>query len=589
MIDHATQYAKLVTSGKRIASEAERMCCQRHLDDLKKSKEKDYPYKYDAAEAEYHIKVANMLTVSEGETTHKLTTRGFQNFILGNIFGWVEKKDKNKRRFREAYVQMGRQNGKSFLAGVLANDFATFGGYREGRIFCTATKQDQANIVWDEVRKFIFADNELAELYNKPKTYKHEIASKVTGTVIKAIGRDTKTIDGFRSILAIIDEYHLHPTNQMYALMRDGQINVQSPLTIAITTAGFNLNAPCYEQYKLAKNVIKRVVEVPSLFVYIAESETHDERKEPELFKNDLQDKKNWAKANPLIAWKDDTHLDPDGLERIEKEAMTALLKGGQDLVNFETKRLNIWVTNAEETFVDINKWQDGGRDKTIADMKDKSCYVGLDLSEGGDLTSVSFVFPLENGETFVDSHSFIPKYAVVEKEQTDIAPYRQWINQNLLTVTNGPGTYGLKTDYKAIIKYLKDLREQYNITYLGIGYDNRNAAAFLTDLDRELGVDLTEIIQSAKNLNDATQDFRLSVKAGAVEHNSKNTLLTWSIANATMVTNVYNEVKIDKANRNGRIDPCDALIDAWMLHFRQKPAETVDNNEVLDDWLDMF
>ena len=590
MIDHTTAYAKLVVSGKRIASKAEIQCCQRHLDDLKKSKTALFKYKFDVKEAEFHIKVANQLTISEGEGLRKLNLRGFQQFIIGSIFGWVEKgrKTELKRRFTQAYVSMGRQNGKSFLCGVLANDFATFSGYHEGRIFCTATKQDQANIVWDEVRKFIQADSDLSELYTSPKTYKHEIYSKVTGTVIKAIGRDTKTADGFRSILAIVDEYHQHPTNQMYSLMLNGQITVRSPLTIAITTAGFDLNYPCYAHYKMCKSIIDGTYEMNQIFVYIAEAELPENKDNDTENKSALMNKENWAKANPLIAWENDTELSEEGLQKIENEAIPALTKGGADLVNFETKRLNIWVTNAENRFIDIKKWDETATNLTLADMKNKECYVGVDLSEGGDLTSISFVFPLEDGKTFVDSHSFMPVKSVQKHEQTDNAPYRRWINMGLLTPTNGADTYGLKTDYKAIIKYLQEIKEKYNFKFLECGYDNRNAAAFLVDLDGAIGCDLTEIIQSAKSLNDSTKDFQLSVEAGMVLHNKDNELLTWSMNNATIVTNYYNEIKIDKATKQGRIDPCDAIIDAWKCYFTKKADESkrVDVNDVIDNMI---
>ena len=582
MIDHVSAYARLVVSGRRIASEAERLCCQRHLDDLKKSRTRGYPYKFDIKESEFHLKIASRLTICEGESMKALKLRGFQQFIIGSIFGWVEKGRNGKRRFREAYVSMGRQNGKSFLSGVLANDFATFSGYREGRIFCTATKQDQANIVWDEVRKFIQADHDLSELYSKPKAYKHEIHSLVTGTTIKAIGRDTKTADGFRSILAIVDEYHQHPTNQMYSLMLNGQITVKSPLTIAITTAGFNLNYPCYGHYKMCKGIIAGTYDMPHIFVYIAEAEVEADDKDA------LKDPKNWAKANPLIAWKNDTELSDEGIQKIEGEAASALTKGGADLVNFETKRLNIWVTNAENKFVDIKKWDEAADDLTIADMQDRSCYLGIDLSEGGDLTSVAFVFPLDNGKVFVESHSFIPVRSIQKHEQTDNAPYRRWVNNGLLTITNGADTYGLKTDYKAIIAYIAEVRKKYNLKILECGYDNRNAAAFLVDLDAALGCDLTEIIQSAKSLNDTTKDFQLSVEAGIVIHNKDNELLTWSMNNAEIVTNYYNEIKIDKTTRSGRIDPCDAMIDAWKCYFTKKSSEenAVDINEVVDEMI---
>ena len=153
MLDRTTEYAKLVVSGGRLTGKAERQACERHLRDMA---DKTSPWIFDAREAERHISVANMLTIGEGQAK-PLTTRGFQNFIIGSLFGW-RKKRSTLRRFREAYIQMARQNGKSFVAGEMCNDFASFADYQRGKIYCTATKQDQANIVWGECANFIEAD-----------------------------------------------------------------------------------------------------------------------------------------------------------------------------------------------------------------------------------------------------------------------------------------------------------------------------------------------------------------------------------------------------------------------------------------------
>ena len=238
---------------------------------------------------------------------------------------------------------MGRQNGKSFIAGELCNDFATFSGYHNGNVFCTATKMDQAKIVWKEVKKFIYSDNDLKQLY-KVKDYVSSILSLVTGNEIKAIGRDTTSADGFRSILAVVDEYHAHASDQMYKLMLDGQIKVDSALTIAITTAGFNLNGPCYQQYQFCKKVLEGVIKKETLFIYIAEMDEDD----------DIWQPKNWAKANPLILWQDDTTLDKSMMARMAEKAIDAKEKGGADLVNFQTKSLNTWVTSVSYTHLTL-------------------------------------------------------------------------------------------------------------------------------------------------------------------------------------------------------------------------------------------
>lgn len=571
MRDRTTEYAKLVLSGQRICGRSEVLAAQRHINDMK---DKGTEWIFDVKEAERHIDIANTLTIGEGEA-HALHTRGFQNFIIGSLFGW-RKKRSDIRRYREAYVQVGRQNGKSFLAGTLANDFATFGGYQYGRIFCTATKQDQANIVWDEVAKFIQSDKDLAELY-KIKTYDRTITSKVTGTTIKAIGRDTKSADGFRTILAIVDEYHAHPTNQMYKLMMDGQDMVKNALTIAITTAGFNLKSPCYEQYQFCKKVLEGVVQKDNLFVYIAELDEED----------DIWKKENWAKANPLkLFLPDEVTLDDEKLAVVANKAIDAKEKQGEELVNFETKTLNQWVTYTGGALLDMAAWQAGGKPWTLADMKGREGYLGIDLSSGGDLTSISIVFPLGDDNVYIWSHSYMPELRLAEHIRSDDAPYGVWKNQGLITLTSG--MYGIKTDYKYIIADLKRMIDEYNIDIIGCGYDAHNAAAFLADLEDVLSCDLTEVKQSARSLNDTTKDFQLSVKAGQVSYDKQNALLSWSATNAIISEpNSFGEIKVDKMTQTDRIDPIDAIIDAWKMWFLSKEDNVPDGEEALQMWLD--
>ena len=570
MLDRTTEYARLVVKGGRLTGKAERQACERHLRDMA---DKTSPWMFDAREAERHISVANMLTIGEGQAK-PLQTRGFQNFIIGSLFGW-RKKRSTLRRFREAYIQMGRQNGKSFVAGEMCNDFASFADYQRGKIYCTATKQEQANIVWDECANFIEADAGLKELY-KIRRYDRTITSLVTGTTVKAIGRDTKSADGFRSILAIIDEYHAHPSDQMYKLMLDGQIKVDSALTLAITTAGFNLNSPCYAQYQFAKKVLAGVVEKDSLFVYIAEMDDDDD---------DIWLPENWAKANPLLLWFDDTTLDKAMIARMAEKAVDAKEKQGADLVNFLTKSLNRWVSYTGGMLLNVDKWRACGTDRTISDMAGSDAFLGIDLSSGGDLTSIALLFPLGGDDVYIWSHSYLPELRLAEHEKSDDAPYGYWSGAGLITLTSG--IYGIKTDYQYIISDLRKLINEYNIRIIGCGYDNHNASAFLADLESVLDCDLTEIKQSARSLNEPTKDFALSVEAGTVSYDKNNALLTWSAINATIsAPNSFGEIKIDKMTQTNRIDPIDAIIDAWALWLQSKARRTPSGEEAFDIWL---
>lgn len=567
-MDRTTNYAQLVVEGKKICGHSEYLACRRHLDDMNR---KDFEYIFDSKVAENHITLANKLTIGEGVSAKALKTRGFQDFIIGSLFGWRKKRTK-ERRYREGYVQVARQNGKSFLAGEISNDFASFSGYRYGRVFLTATKQEQANIVFDEIRKFIESDPELGELY-KIKAHEHTITSKVTNTVIKAIGRDTKSADGFRSVLAVCDELHAHPNNQMYKLMQDGQLAVSNALTLAITTAGFNLNSFCYEHYQFCKKILSGAIKKDSLFVYIAEMDDDDDIWKPE----------NWAKANPLQLFNADESLNEEMIARMREKAIDAQEKQGQELVNFLTKSLNRWVTYAGDAYIDAEKWAQCGVDKGLSQMKGRDCYLGIDLSSGGDLTSIALIFPEEADTAYIWSRSYMPSMRLLEHEKTDNVPYRLWAEQGLLVLTSG--LYGIKTDYKRVLEDLKYLIEEFDLNVIGCGYDRHNIAGILADLESILPCDLTDIPQSAQSLNDATVDFQLSVKAGLIQYDKRNQLLTWSLLNAVTVANSFGEIKVDKHSVTNRIDAVDAIIDAWKLYFLNK-GESVDGEALLEEWL---
>lgn len=565
--DRTTAYAKLVVNGKKIAGRKEYLACKRHLDDLKNKK---LEYKFDVEEAEFAINFANTLTLKDGTN---LKTRGFQEFIIGSLHGWKKKRTK-ERRFREAYLQVGRRNGKSFLSGAESTMFSTLLGNKD-RIFCAATKQDQANIVWDEIRNFIESDNDLSELY-KIKEHDRTIKSLATGTVIRSIGRDTKSMDGFGNILAICDELHAHPNNQMYKLLLDGQADVENALTLAITTAGFNLNGFCYEHYKFCEKILEGVVEKETLFIFICEMDKDD----------DIWDWKNWLKSNPYFLFEEDG-ITPNKkkIALYSQKAIDAKEKGGDELTNFLTKQLNMWVTAKDGQYIDLSKFKECESNLTLEDMKGKEAYLGFDLSKGGDLTSIALVFPLKDEKIYVYSHSFMPELRLLEHEKTDDVPYRIWVREGLLTLTTG--AFGIKTDYKFIVTHLKEVIERYNIKILECGYDAHNAGSFLSDLDF-LDCDLTEVKQSAKSLNDATVDFALSVEAVQILYDKRNSLLKWSIANATTVSNSFGEKKIDKQSQKNRIDPVDAIIDAWKIMLINK-KETVNNDEAVEEWLDFI
>ena len=575
-MDRVTKFAKANLKNKKDFGEDARLAFKRHINDLARSEKNDpnFPYRFDEEKAEDIIELANKLTIAEGEGNEQFTCAGFQEFILGSLFGWVHK-ETGKRRFTDSYVQVARQQGKSVLNAILGIKCSNFDNYNYGQIYCTATKADQARIVLKEIIKFINADSDLKELFDI-KDYKNEITGKITSTVIRALGRDTHTIDGFRPYLGIVDEYHAHKDNQMYKLLKGGTRKLKQSLISVITTAGFNLNAPCYDLYKYCRRVLRGIDVNERQFIYIAQMDEKD----------DIWDPANWIKCCPL------TGKDPELVAAMQEDARKAQSMGGAELRDFLTKALNIWVTNAETAFLDLAEWGKCGSDRDLKDFIGKQVIVGLDLSSGGDLTSYCLEFPYEDEETgdrryFLHSQSFMPRHRLQEHmDLEDNAPYVIWQQQGLLTVTTAAG--GIKTDYKTILSSLHDLVDEYQLDVIAIGYDPHNASAFLLDLE-DFGCDLIEIKQSARSLNDATVDFQLEVKAHNMEYNKGNVLLTRSMNDAILSEpNSFGEIKIDKMLQKNRIDPCDAAICAHKIAMGAD-LETVDINDAVGAFLDMY
>ena len=173
--DHVSQFAEKNLKNKKEFGEDARLAFKRHLNDLKRAEKSDpaFPYIFVPEKAEDIIELANKLTIAEGEGDQEFTCAGFQEFILGSLFGWVHK-ETGKRRFTDSYVQVARQQGKSVLNAILGIKCSNFDNYNYGQIYCTATKSDQARIVLNEISKFINADADLQELFDI-KDYKSEI------------------------------------------------------------------------------------------------------------------------------------------------------------------------------------------------------------------------------------------------------------------------------------------------------------------------------------------------------------------------------------------------------------------------------
>ncbi len=568
MTDRATEHARAVVAGAELSNKYHFLSCKRHLDDIERQGTEAFPYFWVPEKSNRIIEYGEMLTIAEGTEPKPVKLDEHQTFDIGVPFGWIDKR--GNRRFRRKYKTVGRQNGKSFENGITGSYVAGFSGYNYGKLFTAATKRRQARIAWEEIKKFIEVDPELAELF-EIKDYKSLIIANETQCTIEALSRDSGLDEGFRALFVSLDELHQMKDNSIFSALYRGQRALPEALISMISTRGRSLNSFCYEIDEYACKILDGVSTAEDFFVDIYEIDEDD----------DPFDEKCWGKANPHLI------RIPEQLELMRRDAQTAHDMGGSELAEYITKCMNRWFFSKERSFTKPEHWNKGKCKLTLENMRGRECIVGLDLSSGGDLTSRCMEFPLEDGKFYINSHSYMPRARLEEHIQTDLAPYDLWLSKGLITATDTFG--GIKNDYKFIISELKEIVAKYDIKILAIAYDPHNADGFLGDLE-EFGCPLVSITQSARYLNDATEDMQLEIEAGNILHNEEDELLDWSVCNAKLTKNSFGEIKIDKEvnARTKRIDPVDAMIDSHVL-ARKQAKKQFNAEDTMKEYLKMM
>ena len=86
------------------------------------------------------------------------------------------------------------------------------------------------------------------------------VVSESIASFLKPLSKeDGRSGDGTNPAVLVLDEYHQHPTTEFYDLGLGG--NAGQSLIIIITTAGKDLNAPCFTQeYKFVSKLERLVV-----------------------------------------------------------------------------------------------------------------------------------------------------------------------------------------------------------------------------------------------------------------------------------------------------------------------------------------
>lgn len=481
--DPATAYARAVVEGQIVAGPHVRASCARHLRDLEAGTSRGLIWEPKAAQWALDF-FPKILRLSEGQFEGlPFNLHPAQAFIVGSLFGW--KRADGTRRFRRAYVEQGKGNGKSPLAGGIGLYGLVADNEPGAQVFAAAAKMDQARILFNDAVAMVRQSPELERRLTPTGINPvNNLAWLERGSFFRPVGRDTgKTGSGMRPHFVLIDELHEHPNRDTLEMLERGFKFRRNPLVFMITNSGSDRTSVCWEEHEHAVKVAHGEVEDDTTFSYVCALDDGDDP---------LEDPSCWAKANPLLGMTiTEAYLG-------DVVAQAKAIPGKANAI----RRLHFcqW-TDAETAWISRELWE-ACEDPAMTreEFEGQECFVGLDLGATKDLVGRAEVFrdgvDSEGRPKFaLFAHGYTPAETLHQrarnKELPEPAPV--WVEQGHLTAT--PGKI---VRFDMVAADMVDLAARFNVA--SIAYDRWLIRNFEHSLD-ELGVTLP-LIEHPQGIN---------------------------------------------------------------------------------------
>ena len=483
---------------------------------------------------------AECLTFTAGEKAGEpFKLERWQVAIVGNLFGWV--RPDGTRRYREAYIEVPKKNGKTELSGGLGNLLTFADGEPGAEVYCAAGDALQAGLVFKAAR--VMVEHE-PELFSRANIYRRsiEVPGEVgAASVFVVMSSEPATKHGYNSHGVIVDELHVQPNRDLVDTLTTGIASRRQPLVIYITTAGWDRNSICWEKHEYAEKVRDGQLDDPSFLPVIHAADEQDDWTSPKV----------WKKANPNFGIS-------VGRDYFKRECMKARNTPTYENT-FKRLHLNIWTEQAVR-FLQMAKWDACDAELEPDKLKGLVCYAGLDLSTTTDITALVLLFPVED-DYHVLPFFWVPKERAREREKRDRVPYYTWAQQGLIEMTPGD-----VIDYRYVRRRINELVEKFQVQE--IGYDPYNATQLALQLQDEDGVKMIEVRQGMITLNEPTKELERLVISGHLVHGG-NPVLRWMASNVTVQTDAAGNLKPSKDKSTERIDGITAMITGlarWMV-----------------------
>jgi phage terminase large subunit-like protein len=463
--DRTRDYAEQVLSGAIVAGPHVRNACRRHLDDLNREQ-----IAFDLAAAERAFKFfETLLLLGDGQFEDKpFQLAPAQAFIVGSLFGW--KRLDGTRRFRRAYVEQGKGNGKSPLAGGIGLYGLVYDKEAGAEIYSAGATKEQASILFRDAVKMAGKSPELDKRLKMSGGPGREfnIAYLKNSSFFRPVSRETKkTGSGPRPHFALVDELHEHPDGGVIEILERGFKFRRQPLLLMITNSGFDRNSVCWTEHEHAIRVAAGNLDAKdddahylgeviddTAFSYVCALDQGDDP---------LNDPSCWVKANPLMN------------VTITEEYLAGVVAQAKSLPSKLNGILRLhfcqW-TDAEAAWMRREALEPCLAEFNPKEHHGKPIWLSLDLSQNKDITALAAV--VKTGYVEVEAErdgqtqkvmkptfdawveAWTPGDTIAARELRDKQPYAHWAQQGFL---HAPKGQSIRFDHvaQAVAEYVHD------------------------------------------------------------------------------------------------------------------------------------
>jgi len=552
----AEQYIREVISGKQMVCRLTRLAVERHLRDLERQNTSDFPYYFDPSEAKRAITFKRQLKLIDGPYRGaRLTIPPWLQFKDWLLFGW-RRAYGGYRRFRKVYIEVGKKNTKTTDAASTA----LFVFYAERphdwgpQVYCLGPKKEQGKIAWDIAAAMVRAHPILsarARFYKENTNEPRLLLTTDPRAIMTVWGKDAAKQDGFSPSMALVDEAHLYPGHEAMETIESGQGARLQPLSYIITTAGFDLESPCYtEERNLVIEILEQTIDpIPEyVFGLVYTLDEDDDFADPEM----------WPKANPSL------DVLPTPRRDFLRERVTTALSTPTKRNDVLTKNFSVW-TQVQTRWITPEMWAACAGKVEEKALEGRRAYGGIDLSMTRDLTAWVLCFWPSEEEPDVYPflyRFFLPEENIVEREREDKRQYRYWAKQGLLTLTPGP-----QVSHTAVEEQIRKDAKHFDIPQ--IAYDPYRAGLLVEDLQKHgLTIEMVMYRQIYTYMAQPTDLFERAIIGKHIAHGG-NPIMKWMISCTEVKSDRQGLIMPMKPKRGAYGKRIDGVVASIMAYHR--------------------